>query len=79
MFTDDNMVQVQVRVPEKTVKQLDKWINRGEFKSRSEAIKTILALYEERRKTREFYEMLVKRSKEAKDKPEILIPLEALK
>lgn len=70
------MVQVQVRVPEKTVYQLDKWINRGEFKSRSEAIKTILALYEERRKTREFYEMLVKRSKEAKDKPEILIPLE---
>ncbi|MHA1430595.1 MAG: hypothetical protein ACTSRV_09430 [Candidatus Freyarchaeota archaeon] len=48
----------------------------GRFKDRSEAIRTIIALYEEKEKTREFYEMLTKRSKEAKEKPDILIPFE---
>ena len=70
------MKQVQVRMPEKLVKEIDKWVAEGRFKSRSDAIKTIVALYEERERTREFYKMLVERSKEAKEKPEILVPLE---
>ena len=70
------MVQVQLRVPKETVKELDKWVNEGRFKSRSDAIKTIIALYEEREKTRAFYKMLVERSKEAKEKAETLIPFE---
>lgn len=65
-------------MPEDVVKDIDRWVARGRFKSRSDAIKTIVALYEEREKTREFYQMLVERSKEAKEKPEILVPLEEI-
>ena len=72
------MKQVQVRMPEKLVKEIDKWVAEGRFKSRSDAIKTIVALYEERERTREFYKMLVERSKEAKEKPEILVPLDEI-
>ena len=67
-----------MRMPEKLVKEIDKWVAEGRFKSRSDAIKTIVALYEERERTREFYKMLVERSKEAKEKPEILVPLEEI-
>ncbi|RJS77487.1 ribbon-helix-helix protein, CopG family [Candidatus Bathyarchaeota archaeon] len=35
------MVQVQVRMPEKLVKEIDRWVAEGRFKSRSDAIKTI--------------------------------------
>jgi len=70
------MTQVQVRMPEKLLEEIDKWVSEGRFKSRSDAVKTIIALYEERERTREFYKMLVERSKEAKEKPEILVPLE---
>lgn len=73
------MVQVQLRVPEKLVEDVDKWVNEGKFKSRSDAIKTILAMYEERERTRSFYKMLVERSSEARKEPEFLIPLEELK
>jgi len=70
------MVQVQLRVPDETVKEIDRWVVEGKFKSRSDAIKTIITIYEEREKTRQFYKMLVERSEEAKEKPEILVPLE---
>lgn len=76
MFTGVSMVQVQVRVPEEVVEEIDRWVAKGRFRSRSDAIKTILALYDEREKTREFYKMLVERSREAREKPEILVPLE---
>jgi len=69
------MVQVQVRMPEKTVRDIDKWVAQGRFTSRSEAVKTIIALYQERERTRQFYKMLLKRSREAKEKPETLISL----
>jgi len=65
-------------MPEKLVKEIDKWVAEGRFKSRSDAIKTIVALYEERERTREFYRMLVERSREAREKPEILVPLEEI-
>jgi Arc/MetJ-type ribon-helix-helix transcriptional regulator len=70
------MAQVQLRLPEKTVEEIDRWVAEGKFKSRSDAIKTIISLYEEREKTREFYQMLLKRSQEAKEHPEELVPLE---
>jgi Arc/MetJ-type ribon-helix-helix transcriptional regulator len=70
------MVQVQLRIPEESISEIDKWVSEGKFKSRSDAIRTILALYQEKEKTREFYKMLVGRSNEAKENPEILIPLE---
>ncbi|MFP4006188.1 MAG: ribbon-helix-helix domain-containing protein [Candidatus Hadarchaeia archaeon] len=70
------MPQVQVRVPDKMVETLDKWIEEGRFKSRSDAIRTVLAQYEEKERTREFYEMLKERSEEAKEHPEKLVPLE---
>lgn len=70
------MTQVQLRLPEKTLEQIDIWVKEGKFKSRSDAIKTIINLYEEREKTRKFYEMLQKRSQEAEEHPEKLVPLE---
>ncbi len=70
------MVQVQVRIPEKLVEEIDRWVAEGRFRSRSDAIKTIIALYSERERTRRFYEMLVERSREAKEKPEVLVKLE---
>jgi Arc/MetJ-type ribon-helix-helix transcriptional regulator len=70
------MVQVQLRIPEQTVKEIDIWVDEGKFKSRSDAVKTIIALYEEKVRTMEFFRMLVKRSKEAEENPKILIPLD---
>jgi Arc/MetJ-type ribon-helix-helix transcriptional regulator len=70
------MVQVQVRLTENLLNAIDTWIKEGKFKSRSDAIRIVLSKYEEREKTREFYKMLHKRSKEAKEHPEKLIPLE---
>ncbi len=70
------MTQVQLRLPEKTLEQIDQWVKEGKFKSRSDAIKTIISLYEEREKTRKFYAMLQKRSKEAEEHPERLVRLE---
>ena len=72
------MVQVQLRLSEKMLEEIDRWVTEGRFKSRSDAIKTIISLYEEREKTREFFRMLVQRSEEGKKHPEVLIPLEEL-
>ncbi len=60
------------------VKDLDRWISEGRFSSRSEAVKTIVALYDERERTRKFYQTLVRRSGEAKKNPKSLIPLDEL-
>jgi Arc/MetJ-type ribon-helix-helix transcriptional regulator len=67
--------QVQVRIPEELVQEIDRWISEGRFSSRSEAVKTIVTLYTEREQTRKFYEMLSKDSEEARKHPESLIPL----
>ena len=72
------MVQVQLRLSQKMLEEIDKWVTEGRFKSRSDAIKTIISFYQEREKTREFYKMLLKRSEDAKKHPEALIPLEEL-
>jgi Arc/MetJ-type ribon-helix-helix transcriptional regulator len=69
------MAQVQLRLPEEMIAEIDGWVAEGRFKSRSDAIKTIISLYEEREKTRRFYELLDKRSEEAKKHPEKLVPL----
>jgi Arc/MetJ-type ribon-helix-helix transcriptional regulator len=68
--------QVQLRLTQKTIEEIDKWVAEGRFKSRSDAIRSILGYYQEREKTREFIKMLNQRSKEAKEQPETLIPLE---
>lgn len=71
-----DMPQVQVRVPDKLVETVDEWVKEGKFKSRSDAIRTVLSQYEEKERTREFYEMLKERSEEAREHPEKLTPLE---
>ncbi len=68
--------QVQVRIPKEMVEEIDRWISEGKFTSRSEAIKTIVALYNERERTRRFYQTLLKRSEEARKNPESLLPLD---
>ena len=67
--------QVQVRIPEELVKAIDDWVAEGRFTSRSEAIKTIVTIYDERERTRRFYQMLQKESDEARKRPESLVPL----
>jgi Arc/MetJ-type ribon-helix-helix transcriptional regulator len=67
--------QVQVRIPDELVQEIDRWIAEGRFTSRSEAVKTIVALYKEREQTRRFYEVLLKESDEARRHPESLISL----
>lgn len=75
MFTSMATTQVQVRIPDDLVKELDRWIAEGRFSSRSEAVKTIVTLYKDRERTRRFYEMLSKRSEDARRHPERLVPL----
>jgi Arc/MetJ-type ribon-helix-helix transcriptional regulator len=76
LFTVSLVTQVQLRLSEKTLEEIDRWVEEGRFKSRSDAIKSIISLYEEREKTREFYKLLLKRSEEARKHPERLVPLE---
>ena len=70
------LTQVQLRLPKKTIEEIDRWVKEGRFMSRSDAIRTIISLYEERERTREFLAMLNTRSEEAEERPETLIPLE---
>lgn len=71
-------IQVQVRLPENLVNVIDKWVKEGKFSSRSEAVKTIVNIYEEREKTRKFYQLLHKRSEETKKNPDLLVPLDEI-
>jgi len=75
LFTVNLLAQVQLRLSQKVLEEIDRWVAEGRFKSRSDAVRTIISLYEERERTREFFRMLVKRSEEAKKHPEALIPL----
>lgn len=72
------MAQVQLRLSQKTLQEIDRWVAEGRFKSRSDAIRTIISFYEEREKTRQFYKMLLNRSEEAKKHPESLVSAEEL-
>jgi Arc/MetJ-type ribon-helix-helix transcriptional regulator len=60
------LAQVQLRLSQKLLEEIDRWVAEGRFKSRSDAIRAIVSFYEEREKTREFFKMLIKRSEEAK-------------
>jgi Arc/MetJ-type ribon-helix-helix transcriptional regulator len=71
-----NLAQVQLRIPDEMLATIDKWVIEGRYRSRSDAIKTMITVYLEREKTREFYKMLQERSEEAKNNPEILIPFD---
>jgi len=70
------MVQVQLRMPDKMVEKIDREIKKGEYRSRSDAIKTIVSLHEERENTKKFLKMLMDRSKNAKEHPDKLIPFD---
>jgi Arc/MetJ-type ribon-helix-helix transcriptional regulator len=72
------LAQVQLRLPQKTLEEIDNWVAEGRFKNRSDAIKSIINYYQEREKTCDFFNLLLKRSEEAKQHPESLIPLEEL-
>jgi len=72
------LAQVQLRLSQKSLEEIDRWVAEGRFKSRSDAIRAIISFYDEREKTREFFKMLVKRSEEAKKSPESLVPIEEL-
>ena len=76
MFTVVNMVQVQLRVSDATADFLDMLVKQGRFSSRSEAVKTMITIYEERNKTREFYEELKRRAKEMDKHPERAVDFE---
>ena len=69
------MISVNVRVPEAMVDFIDVLVKQGFFASRSDAIKMMIAYYQEKEKTREFLGMLVARSKEARANPDMLVAL----
>jgi Arc/MetJ-type ribon-helix-helix transcriptional regulator len=73
-----NLAQVQLRLPQKTLEEIDNWVAEGRFKNRSDAIKSIINYYQEREKTCDFFNLLLKRSEDAKHHPESLIPIEEL-
>jgi Arc/MetJ-type ribon-helix-helix transcriptional regulator len=73
------LAQVQLRLPQRTIEEIDKYVSEGRFKNRSDAIKSIISYYQEREKTCTFFNMLLKRSQEAKEHPETLVPLEEIK
>jgi Arc/MetJ-type ribon-helix-helix transcriptional regulator len=70
--------QVQVRIPKELVAEIDKWVSEGRFSSRSEAVKTMVAIYNEREQTRRFYQKLARRSDEVRKNPKTLVPLDEL-
>ena len=72
------MTQVQIRLPQKTLEEIDRWVAEKGFKSRSDAIRAIIGFYEERENTRRFFKLLIRRSEEARKHPELLVPLEEL-
>jgi len=72
------LTQVQIRLSQKTIEEIDKWVEEKRFKSRSDAIRAIISFYEERERTRKFFKMLISRSEEARRHPEILVSLEEL-
>jgi Arc/MetJ-type ribon-helix-helix transcriptional regulator len=72
------LAQVQLRLPQKTLEEIDNWVAQGRFKNRSDAIKSIINYYQEREKTCDFFNLLLKRSEEAKQHPESLIPIEEI-
>jgi Arc/MetJ-type ribon-helix-helix transcriptional regulator len=74
----NRLAQVQLRLPQKTIQEIDKWVAEGRFKNRSDAIKSIITHYQEREKTISFLNMLIKRSEQAKQHPETLLNLEEL-
>ena len=70
------MVQVQLRMPEGVVEEVDNLVEEGMFRNRSDAIKGIVMIYMESRKTRKFFKMLKQIDEETEKHPETLIPLE---
>ena len=78
VYNVTDMGQVQLRLSQKTIEDLDKWVAEGRFKSRSDAVRSIISFYEEREKTCKFFNMLLERSQDAKQHPESLVPLEEL-
>lgn len=71
-------VQVRVRLPKEHARQIDEWVTEGKFHNRSDAINAIVTLYNEREKTRKFFAMLEKRNKQSREKPETLVPFDAI-
>ena len=65
-------------MPEKLLDEIDRWVAEGRFASRSDAIRSIVTIHQERERTRKFYEMLLERSKEAKEKPQSLLTLDQI-
>ena len=72
-------MQVQLRLPDNMVSEIDEWVKSGRFKSRSDAIRFVVQFFQERERTLQFYETLIERSQQAREKPEDLIPLEEIR
>jgi Arc/MetJ-type ribon-helix-helix transcriptional regulator len=70
------MAQVQLRLSRETLEKIDRWVLKGKFKSRSDAVTTIIGFYEEQERTREYLKMLMKRSEQARKHHESLVSLE---
>lgn len=50
------MTSVQVRLPDEELKQIDRWVKAGRFTNRSDAIRTIVSIYEDQERKRKAFE-----------------------
>jgi len=69
-------MQVQIKLSEDMVHEIDQCVQEGRFRSRSDAVRVIVKLYRERERMVGLGGMLLERSEEAKARPEILSELE---
>lgn len=69
-------MQVQIKLSEDMVHEIDRWVQEGRFGNRSDAVRVIVELYRERERMVRLGSMLLERSEEAKARPEILSELE---
>jgi len=72
------MTNVNIRLSPSELEMIDRLVKEGRFTSRSDAIRMMVSVFEEREKTREFYTMLKQRSREAKTSPKKLVSLDDL-
>lgn len=72
------MTNVNIRLSPSELERIDQFVEEGRFTSRSDAIRMMVAAYQEREKTKEFYNMLKQRSRDAKANPKRLVSLEDL-
>ena len=65
-------VSVQLRIPKQSIQHIDAQVKAGRFKSRSDAIKHMVTVFEEKEKIQQFLQLLLARSNEAQERKNLV-------